>query len=1355
MEGAGTAPRATRAMGDREAASAAAAADDFAGIRFLAASDLSHNDVLLGRGGRKKDFAGNINFRNVVVAPRKAEYIRSTSRQKKLQIAREVVDYLRLLDPPGRFVRAITSEEEKELARREGEVRGILYAVVEDNVAMEKARMTLRQKESNPVQRPKKTDIFKSAKPGSYRQHPPQNDKDFVIDLGLLDLEYSGGSLDDADSLIESASSDVSIPDVKQEPAVSEGAYRLTILTMVRSALNTATDARLLYGDQSSAKKRRQYLSLLGQSLRRQFLGGEPDPDQAAKTSIGDCFEPKVTAEKAFHIDSRNRKRQANPEQNEFVPLGEMGLPLSLSLLVKGLLDAQNDTACLRYDSLHQVEADLRLMNEQPKRYLFDVSSNGNIYRDPSKLYGRKVELQRLEKVFERAAGSPSGREVVFISGLSGAGKTALVEHMSAHHAPTNCRFIRGKFEEMGHIQPLSIVHAAFDGYCNDVAEEGGTVAEQVRDAMRIGLGERANILTGILPNISRLINVTSTSSDAPAGQAAYNQFSTLFKLFVNAISQISQPIVLFFDDVQWADEAALDLLASLLSSEQIGCFLAVYCYREDELSPNHPLQLQIKEYSRSKISVTEISMTPFDVQSTSEMVADMLRLPPGLTRPLASISHSKTGGNVFFIIQFIQSLADDGLLSYSKSQRHWEWDLDGIQSKDMFEDVVDLLRKAMMKTSDSVQNVLKIAACLGQGLDGVVLKLLGLDGAIDVVVEKGFMYRHSGAYRFVHDKIQEASYALLLDNERERLHHFLGRSLWNNASFAELESILFVVAEQFHRGSSFVVEDTERIDVAKLCLAAGEKADATLAFLPASIYYLYGCGFLNENDWDQQYDLCHRLFSLSCKAQFLTGSYKVIPSLLEPVLSRSKCLKDRVDPMCTLISAYVAEGKHEALDVGIAFLAQLGEELAIEPTQQYVMGQFMRTRAMFKCISLGSILQMPVLRNEKKIAAMKVIALLLPFVYAKHPTLAASMIFRMVQLSVMEGVCEETGYAVAAFGVMCLMFGTIDAEVYGYTKIAHALLDRSDSKNHRLVQVYTLTALIKTFFEPIQAIPDFLERAYDVGIAGGDNEYAFVCKHLASFISPFLGGKLDLAADKCRKHLLLMAEYKRGITWSTKIVLQATLNLLGHSDNPTELEGECISNQEDLAKSIVENHLHGVTQNYFFIRMWLAYLFRRDDLAAQMATRCRTFRLKPEILVDTTFYVGLIAVRRVNGKRQGEPDDIDWRSIALESKEKLKNLAQLCPWNFAHKDRLLGAEIAYKLEEDLELAALAYDQAISLAGEHRFLHEEALACELAGLFHAEEVRPALAADYLERARKHYGEWGALAKVDDLERQRD
>ena len=99
--------------------------------------------------------------------------------------------------------------------------------------------------------------------------------------------------------------------------------------------------------------------------------------------------------------------------------------------------------------------------------------------------------------------------------------------------------------------------------------------------------------------------------------------------------------------------------------------------------------------------------------------------------------------------------------------------------------------------------------------------------------------------------------------------------------------------------------------------------------------------------------------------------------------------------------------------------------------------------------------------------------------------------------------------------------------------------------------------------------------------------------------------------------------------------------------------------------------------------------------------------------------------------------------------------MAQLCPWNFAHKDRLLGAEIAYKLEEDLELAALAYDQAISLAGEHRFLHEEALACELAGLFHAEEVRPTLAADYLERARKHYGEWGALAKVDDLERQRD
>ena len=1381
-------------------------------MSYIRRADLTVHDVLLGRGARNQHYAGTAFFRDQVVAPRRDEYTKTKSRTHKTQIAVELIDYLRQeVDPPGRFLRSVYTQEEKEAAGLVDAEEGEIFVVVEDAEVIDRVKASLRNKGSTPK------DSSTKDKPASPDPRPertgPAAGKDrtdgattagavgdtgatttstatstatatattadavtstdsaddqeqFANDLRELVLGDLGNASDDTDDqLWPDGDALLCIPDLASdednndlggaanidattpEVAAIEGKLGAPLLSMMPAALRYASSLRIFHdqlastGELSDERRRHDLLSL-GQTIYQHFLG------QHAKPPDGNVLDKKLAV--LAGLEGTASKRHASTDAKDLVPLQELGIPVCLCLVVTSLLNAEKDGACHRYGASADVEKDLRLMMALPDRYFIDDPTMTAL-KFTSTLYGRESELERLHEIFENTVGSAGGRKLLCITGRSGTGKTALVDKMAAPLARKQGHFVRGKFDELGQVLPLSVIFSAFDSYCHDIAEENGPVTDAIRGSLEEELGESANALTGLMPSLKRLIKPRPTFSDESCTDAinSANRAFALFKLYVKAISSPSHPIVLFFDDIQWADQASLDMLATVMLTEQVGSLLVIYCYRDNEIGPDHPLQRQLEDYVSSDVSVSSIPVNPIDLDATNDMVSSVLQMPLGIARPLASLIQAKSEGNVFGIHAFMWSLVDDGLLRYSASLRTWEWDVDEIQKRELSDNIADLVREKILKANHSTQFFLKVAACLGQGFNDVAIRLLGLQGSVDTVVGSGFMYRHEGAYRFSHDKIQEASYALLEPSESVPFHFLLGKKLWKSASVAELDGLLFTIVEQLHRGLSIVESRPEKHEIARLCLSAGKKASKIFAFVPASIYYLYGCACLDESDWDSEHNLCFTLSILAAEGQYATGSNEMIQPFLEPVLLRCKNMEEVLRTKITIIYALIALGKNEALSVALPLLGKLGQEMPTSPTKEYLMKEFAKTRAMIQNVSTEQLLALPRSTHENEIASMKILGHILGFTYSFHsnPFSSATFIFRMVQLTITSGTFEESAFAVASLGVACLMHGIVDAEVYRYAQVALKILD----SKVQLARTYVVCGLVKIFFEPIQALPDFLDKGFDAGMSADGPGYAFAARHVKFILSPLMGSKLGPLGAECEAFVAVLKEYRHSSIETAYIVLQSIQNLLGRSIDPTELTGDVIINQDDFIRGLAKDK-PALLLHYYFFRMWLAFIFRNFDVAEEMLTRLESLGLKPELLADGTFYMGLVATQmHYMADQDGTKNqNFLWKSMALRSKEKLENLAKISHWNFSQKARLLAAEIAYKVEADTEVAKLTYIEAITLAGEHKFVHEEAIACELAGLFYRHTGESSVAKEYLKRSQKHYGEWGASAKVDEI-----
>jgi len=1113
--------------------------------------------------------------------------------------------------------------------------------------------------------------------------------------------------------------------------------------------------------------------------------------------------------EKAF-VDSTMNASMAldflhNDRTSGIVPLKDLGYPVSISLLVDDLLQQMSNhgsssfhdsagsflrSSSDTFATIDDVHQELTRMRDNPDRYLMDdpAATTGQLVFPADRLYGRDAELQQLIVDFHRviesspasadataeqgdihASALPHEHGLVLVKGTSGSGKSVLVDQLRKPlTANNNGMMLSCKFDSQ--VQPMSTIFRAFEDYCTELLASGNeALISTVKADVAAALGSSSDItLISLIPSLAELLGITNqTSPNGDVTAEAFDRIVYSLRSFVRAIAAPSHPVIILFDDLQWADQSTLDVIVMLVTDAENNSILFVGCYRDNE--PSAELEQTLLTARNTKVPVTEIRLGELDGDAVNDLVADTLHLSPHLTQSLSVSIHAKTRGNPLFVVQLMKSLYDDKLLRYSASARRWTWDIETIQAESIADNAVDLMLEMMRSNSDEAQWVLRVASCLGSKFEEKAIRMLYLSidndpsGALlsqilSSLVEDGLLLPDGEGFRFAHDQIWEASYSLTPEAEREVMHMELGRELLRRARAAgkaEFETMLFAIVDQINHGASELTDPDEKVQVAELNLLAGEKASRACAFLPASVYLLQGCVFLDEgNSWRDHYELSLRLHTALGEVQVAHGDNESAILSLEPVLKQGKTIRDQLRAQNAFMLALIAKGElNDAVQRGLKVLEQLGESFPANIDEATVREELDKTEALIQGKTIENILQYHLIADENKIAAMKFLTVTARIAYNSNQTFFSLSVLRMINISMVNGLCPESSFAFASAALLLCNFGRRDLATH-CADIALALLKKFNGQYEHVV-LLILGLSIHQYRQPQQACLDRLRQAGRLAIASGDVMWAIATIGFVAFNEVYVierGKTLQDVEAEMRAYIQEWSSYRHFSMDFVMLSFQAVLNLVENTSDdangdPSVLTGEAMEQEKALA-AFEEMNLITLKREMLHLRMYLAYLFHRYDLAAELYNRykevAKVSQIFPTVeVVSATLYSGLIAAAML--QRGG--DMAVWRPIACEASSKMKEWAEKdSAWNFSHRHALLRAELA-AVDGDHNVAVEAYQEAMSAAATHSFVNDHALATERTGLYFLQNSYIAEAVKHLQQAKSLYEEWGSQRKA--------
>lgn len=946
-------------------------------------------------------------------------------------------------------------------------------------------------------------------------------------------------------------------------------------------------------------------------------------------------------------------------------------------------------------------------------------------------------------------------------------------------------RIVRVKFDNND--KSMLAIFRAFNQYCQDLWDDPELLAA-VGASVKSALGPATSLLLNLMPSLYSIVgDVNFPSLLNLSNTERHNLLLHGFRSFVRSITAVSHPLVILFDDLQWVDPETLTLISELIMDTAMISCLFVVCYRSDEVIGDQILLDALGQLTSSATPTWQIHVDDITVEDINQLLSDSCLLSPRLTLPLSLEIHKKTQGSPMFVRQLLRSLCDEGVLHYSPSEGRWQWNIAAIRSMSVPDGAVGLVLERMSHYGFDIQRLLQIASLMGSRFTAASLTLFqaGCDyhvcssstailNIIDQIVSDGLVcIDKEGELRFAHDSIWEAALSLTPTSERETMHLLIGRSLLMGCSRSHrpddesLDVHLNLIVDQMNRGSALIVGTEDRLKLCELNMKAGKNALKMESFLEASVYLLQGTVLITEKDWSTptSYSLCLDLFTSSAEAQLAHGRNDAAVISANAVISRGKCLDD------TLASNFVAfvglynQGKlKEALSLSLDVLGRLQIDLPSQTAfieQSEIRSQLEKTETMLATIRVEDVTSRAISTDKKTIYTMLFLYAVCKSAYVSRPDLMTIAIFRMIELIFSgETLTSESSFAFASYSNLLCTIGLRDRSAR-FARIAMALVDKFEGKYSGEI-ILSLSISIKPYTEPLQSILSLLETASLDSTSVGDLNTAFLCRAFGAAIMHIHSSfeTLDVAEKKLQESLNELTAHGHPMFINSMIQLQGCLNLITLNAgpdvvDPTIIQGSA-TNDKEIMSVFPESHpFYGrLKRKADFMRLFLAILFRRQDVILEVAPRVKVhmssskFYPSTELLLEK-FYLGVAAYSIVR-QGGGNCDSEDWQAIGHELTNEMKALSEHdSKWNFESKVFLLEAEKAFT-QGELEEAALCYDKAIDSAKQHRFIGEQALSCERTALFYTENGSTGQARKYFETSQDLYEAWGAHRKVDDI-----
>ena len=1034
-------------------------------------------------------------------------------------------------------------------------------------------------------------------------------------------------------------------------------------------------------------------------------------------------------------------------------------IPVVVSDIVDRLLTKNAED---RYQSAAGVEHDLARCLDQYRRTgtvsPFELASNdfSGQFQIPQKLYGRENEQNVLMQAFKQV--SQGATKLVTVAGYSGTGKSALVHEVHKPVTEKHAYFIQGKFDQFQRSVPYIAILQAFREYVDLILTESDEHQSRIRQSLQDALGAEGKVLTDVLPNLTHIIGQQPDVVDV-MGSEAQNRFNYLFVKFVAAISSAEHPIVLFIDDLQWADSASIHLLKILMNDRSIGYLLCIGAYRDNEVNDSHPFIMALSEMREQGVDLVPIKIGNLKRSDVHQLVADSVSSSLENTHDLAELIYSKTSGNAFFTQQFLKSLYQDNHLYFDFDNRVWVWNADDIRALDITDNVVELMAGKLRKLPSSTLEVLKLAACIGHTFDPETIAIIqqsdleSVRNNLYTNLSEGLIFPSGEQFRFAHDRIQQAVYSLIATQARSELHLEIGRLLLANTSKENVTDRLFDIVNQWNLGEVASLDSSERLTLAGLNYDAGFKAKQSSAFVPALEYLEQGISLLPDMPWQNQYELTRNLYTATAETAYLNGNFSRMEECVDDLLNNVNELSEKVVPYEIRILAYKAENRLlEAINTGIDVLAHLGEKFPAKPTMAHVMADLALTKSQLAGKSTEYLANLPDMTDQDKIACMRIIADIASCSYWATPNLFPLLIMRMCRLSLKYGNTALSAFGFGAYGViMCGVLGAMRSG-HEYGKLSLILLDRFDARGW-LAQIYTpIYALIINWNEHIEKTLSPLRESYHIGLETGAVEFACINANIYCIHAYLSGRPLEPLEAETKAFSDSFEQYKQETNANyNEVYHQGMLNFMGKSDDPLILTGTAYDEEQ----MVRQNHDRNDQTGTFFIhfnKLILCYHFMQYDEAKYHATESR--KLLDAVLAkfeipNHHYYEALTLLALYSKSSPNEKRRIMRR--VRNTLRKLRKWSVTAPENYQHKYHLVNAERLRVLGKANNKAGLEYDRAIEGASNNRYLHEEGLSYELAGRHYMAMNSDRLAHFNFQAAYAAYQQWGAVAKLNLLE----
>jgi PAS domain S-box-containing protein len=1035
------------------------------------------------------------------------------------------------------------------------------------------------------------------------------------------------------------------------------------------------------------------------------------------------------------------------------------GVAPAVSAIVMKLLAK---TADERYQTAGGVERDLgRCLSQWKGECRIDAFPLGEHDSSdrlliPETLYGREREVETLVTSFDRvvAGGAP---ELVLVSGYSGIGKSTVVNELHKVLVPPRGLFSSGKFDQYKRDIPYATLAQALQGLLKGLLAKSEADLAPWREELSETLGPNGQLMVDLVPELKLIIGDQPPVAEL-SPQDGQRRFQLVFRQFISVFTRPEHPLALFLDDLQWLDAATLDLLEDLMTRSDVRHLMLIGAYRDNEVTAAHPLRRRLDTIRAAGGKVAEIKLAPLSPEHLRALVADALHSEPECATPLAQLVHGKTGGNPFFAIQFMSSLAEEGLLTFDHHAACWSWDLSRIHTKGYTDNVVDLMVGKLTRLPFETRQALQQFAGLGNIADDTLLSLVldvpenRIHEALWPAVSLGLLERPVGAYRFAHDRVQEAAYSLIPEEKRGELHLRIGRLLAANTAPELIDDYVFDIVSQLNRSAALITSSDERKQLAEFNLLAGKRAKASTAYASALNYLVAGTKMLPEDSWQRHHQLAFALEQNRAECEFLIGALADAEKRLAQLSNRAVCIDDQVTVACLRIDLYAALGQTSRSGaVGLEYLRQhLGLDWSPHPPDGEVQREYDRIWSQLGNRTIEELIDLP-LRGD---ATLDILTRLVGAVWHTDANLACMAICLAVNLSLERGNGDGSCYHYVSLGYVAgPRFGDYRAGLR-FGQLGCQLVEKHDLKRFHARTLKDFGAHVIPWTRHIRTGRDILRRALEIANQSGD--LAFAGYSYASLNSNLLAAGDPLVEVQRQAEIGLA--FARNVRFQFVMdLVSAQLGLVRTLRGLTRTFGSFDDDEFEeleMERRLSEDPNLILAESGYCVRKLQARFFAGDYEAAVEAS-LRAQRLLPWTSVahfeetPEHHFFGALARAACCDSAMADQRERHIEALAAHYRQLLI-YAQNCPDNFENRAALVGAEIARIEGREIDAARL-YEQAIRSARANGFIHHEALAYELAARYYAERGFEDFSRLYLGNARNCYLRWGADGKARQLD----